>query len=277
MKAICDVCFRRCEVEEGRRGACLARTNEGGHIVPANYGELTAVALDPIEKKPLARFYPGSQILSVGSYGCNLKCPFCQNYEISQTIDRDTRRMTPEELCGLALRLRNRGNIGVAFTYNEPLINWEYVRDTARLTHEAGLKNVLVTNGCISLHVLHALQGLIDAMNIDLKGFSDEFYSDFLQGDRAMTMAFIEEAVKCTHVELTTLIIPGRNDSEEEMRAETEWIRGLKYGNGADIPLHISRYFPRYKLRTPATDVRAVLRLADVARENLTYVYTGNI
>ena len=189
--------------------------------------------------------------------------------------------LAPEDLADIAARYRNRGNIGLAFTYNEPLIGYEYVRDAARLVHERGMKNVLVTNGTASLEVLEELLPYIDAMNIDLKGFTDHYYSDVLGGDRQMVMDFIERAVKGCHVELTTLIVPGENDNEEEIREMTGWIAGLKNAEGekvgAEIPLHVSRFFPRFRMTDrDATEVKKVYRLADTARERLKYVYTGN-
>ena len=284
--AVCKVCFRHCNIPEGGLGFCGARTCTGGEVTAANYGRVTSLALDPIEKKPLARFRPGSMILSAGSYGCNLRCPFCQNYQISWSeeayrfADR-AEFISPEELAGIALSCRDRGNIGLAFTYNEPLIGYEYIRDTAKLVHEQGMVNVLVTNGTADLQVLGELAPYIDAMNIDLKGFTDHYYNEVLGGDRAMTMAFIEEAVKHCHVELTTLIVPGENDSEDEMREMTEWIACLTDPEGkpagTEIPLHISRFFPRFHMTDRnATDVSKVYHLADVAREKLRYVYTGN-
>ena len=284
--AICNVCFRHCNIPEGALGFCGARTCRDGQITAANYGWVTSLALDPIEKKPLARFHPGSYIVSVGSYGCNLRCPFCQNYQISwsdeaRRLAKTAEYIPPEELAAIAARTQSRGNIGVAFTYNEPLIGWEYIRDTARLVHETGMKNVIVTNGTASLEVLEELAPYIDAMNIDLKGFTDRWYNDVLGGDRAMTMAFIAEAAKHCHVELTTLIVPGGNDSESEMREMCAWIASLTGSNGdtigAEIPLHISRFFPRFNMTDRrATDVGLIYRLADIAREQLRYVYTGN-
>lgn len=290
--ARCSVCFRHCDIPEGQPGFCGARTCIDGKVTAANYGRITSLALDPIEKKPLHRFHPGSMIVSAGSYGCNLRCPFCQNHQISWSEEamRQAERaeyITPEELAGIAVSCRNRGNIGVAFTYNEPLIGWEYIRDTAALVHEAGMVNVLVTNGTADLSVLRELAPYADAMNIDLKGFSDSYYRDVLGGDRKMVMDFIEEAVKVCHVELTTLIIPGENDTEEEMREMTTWIAGLNTGEkgegygglqrGDEIPLHVSRFFPQFHMtdRGPS-DVKQVYRLAEVAREKLRYVYTGN-
>ncbi len=284
--AICNVCFRHCDITEGNTGFCGVRKCESGNIVPANYGRITSLALDPIEKKPLNRFHPGSKIVSVGSYGCNLNCPFCQNSDISwseyayRNAD-EAEYLSPRELADIAAGAASKGNIGIAFTYNEPLIGYEYVRDTAKLIHDAGMVNVLVTNGCASLDVLKELTPYIDAMNIDLKGFTERYYKEVLKGDLDTVLAFITGAVKICHVELTTLIIPGENDSIEEMRKISSFIADLKDagGNtvGRDIPLHISRFFPRFKMTDrPATDVDLIYKLADVAREKLKYVYTGN-
>ena len=283
--ARCDVCFRHCELRDGQTGPCGARTAEGGEVRPVYYGKVSALALDPIEKKPLAMFHPGSRILSVGMLGCNLHCPFCQNHEIAQReggeFPADTRELSPAVLAEMADNCRDMGNIGVAFTYNEPLVCWEYVRDTAKLVHEKGMLNVMVTNGCADLGILEKLSPYIDAMNIDLKGFTDRYYRDVLGGDRKMVMDFIREAVKRCHVELTTLVVPGENDSEEEMRELSGWVAGLQdvYGGkpGSEIPLHISRFFPRYRMTgKKPTDVRKVYSLVKVAEENLRYVYPGN-
>ena len=281
---ICNTCFRHCNIPEGGLGFCGARTCKDGEVTAANYGRVTSLALDPIEKKPLARFHPGSYIVSAGSYGCNLRCPFCQNYQISWSeeayrLAKTAEYIPPEELASIAAQTRNRGNIGVAFTYNEPLIGWEYIRDTAKLVHEEGMKSVIVSNGTASLEVLSELTPYIDAMNIDLKGFTDHYYNDVLGGNRAMTMAFIKEAVKHCHVELTTLIVPGENDSEDEIREMCSRIASLTTNNGTgkDIPLHISRFFPRFNMiDRDATSVKHIYKLADIAREQLTYVYTGN-
>ena len=282
--AVCEVCFRHCDIKEGALGACNARGCKDGKVVAVNYGRVTALALDPIEKKPLSRFCSGSKILSYGSYGCNLFCPFCQNYDISRTDGSEFEpedKMTPEGLAEIAYKFKDRGNIGVAYTYNEPLVSYEFVRDTARLVHDMGMKNVLVTNGTAELAVLEEIIPYIDAMNVDIKSMSADTYRDVLKGSLAMTKAFIERAVKDCHVELTMLIVPGMNDSEEEMRELADWISGLidKDGNviGNKIPLHISRFFPRYKMTDrPATDVDVIYKLADIAGDKLRYVYTGN-
>ena len=280
---VCDVCFRHCKIEEGSTGFCGARACVEGLIVAANYGRITALALDPIEKKPLKMFRPGAKILSVGSYGCNLRCPFCQNSGISWSpkafeYKNMTERHSPQEIVTAALDLRAQGNIGVAFTYNEPLIGYEFVRDTAKLSKEAGMQNVLVTNGTARLKVLDQIAPYIDAMNIDLKAFSAGFYRNFLDGDFEMTKDFIATAVRSCHVELTTLIIPGQNDSEQEMRALAAWVAGLEKQCGKKIPLHITRFFPTFKLTDCGpTPIATILRLVEVAKENLEFVFAGNV
>ena len=266
--------MHHCRLNPGQWGICRARKNEGGEIVCKNYGQISSLALDPIEKKPLSRFYPGSKILSVGSFGCNLRCPFCQNYEISMTkpeVSEDT-YLSPQELVDIAVKCREKGNIGVAFTYNEPLVGWEYVLDTAKLVKEAGMKNVLVTNGTASPEVLEKLLPYMDAMNIDLKGFREEYYRK-LGGSLFVVKEFIVRAAEECHVELTTLIVGGENDSVREMEEEVRWIASID----EEIPLHVSRFFPRYHMEAgTATSVKKVYQLADVAGKMLKYVYTGN-
>ncbi len=277
-----------------------------GRVVPEAYGRVTALALDPIEKKPLNRFYPGSYIVSVGGYGCNLACPFCQNHDISLSEYRATgladtgfmRRTaqgdegyaaredifpryeiySPDELADICLRYKDNGNIGLAFTYNEPTLLPEFIADTAKLIRKEGMKTVLVTNGSATDETLDKLLPLTDAMNIDLKSFDRDYYRRVLHGDLDTTLHFIERAVAACHVEVTTLIIPGDNDSDEEMREIAAWLANLGASVGRDIPLHISRFFPRsaYSDRAP-TDVTRVYELADIARKHLRYVYEGNV
>ena len=278
--SVCPVCPHHCRLTEGQRGRCGARRNEKGKIVCDNYGKITALALDPIEKKPLKQFLPGSLILSVGSFGCNLSCPFCQNHEISMpdAAGAACREIAPEELAELAADCCGRGgrygrkNIGVAYTYNEPLVGYEFVRDTAELVRERGMKNVLVTNGTAEISVLEELLPYIDAMNIDLKGFSEAYYRK-LGGDLETVKRFICRAAENCHIELTTLIVPGENDSEEEMEEEAKWIASVD----PRIVLHVTRFFPRYRMTDrQATDVEQIYRLCDTAGRYLKNVYTGN-
>ena len=269
----CEICPRHCRLATGEVGACRARVNDGTKITALNYGALTSIALDPIEKKPLYRFFPGSRILSVGSYGCNLNCPFCQNHEISMADSTfPTRQISPEQLCALAAELVPQKNIGVAFTYNEPFISYEFVRDTAELLKSNGLKVVLVTNGTITSAALKKILPLIDALNIDLKGFSQEIYS-LLGGDFETVRRTIELSARVCHVEVTSLIVPTMNDSPADMDSEAAWLASLS----KDIPLHISRFFPRYKVTNlPPTPVKKIYELVDVAKRHLNFVYAGN-
>ncbi|MDE6887375.1 MAG: AmmeMemoRadiSam system radical SAM enzyme [Eubacterium sp.] len=280
MRVVCQTCMHHCSLQDGQLGRCGARKQEDGRIVCANYGWITAMALDPIEKKPLRKFYPGSRILSVGSFGCNLRCPFCQNYEIARKEALEAPAyagrpvqgavyLSPEELADKALEYESAGNIGLAFTYNEPLVGWEYVRDTAKLVKKAGMKTVLVTNATASLAVLEELLPWIDAMNIDLKGFRADYYRR-LGGDLETVKAFIRRAADACHVELTTLIVPGENDDAAQMEEEAQWI-------GSGIPLHVTRFFPRYHMTDrEATDVQTVYRLANLAGKYVEDVFVGN-
>lgn len=288
MKQVCRVCMHQCNLNHGQTGICKARKNEEGKIVCVSYGQITSMALDPIEKKPLRLFRPGSLILSVGSFGCNLRCPFCQNYEISMASVQqsegnvilkgraDTVCVSCRELADKALEYRTSGNIGVAFTYNEPLVGWEYVRDTARLVRDAGMVNVMVTNGTASCEVLDELLPYIDAMNIDLKAFCRETYRE-LGGDLDTVKRFIVRAAEECHVELTTLIVPGMNDDVGEMEEEAGWIASVEDKAGRKIPLHVTRFYPRYRMTDrQATDVRQVYRLAETAGRYLEHVFVGN-
>lgn len=271
---ICELCFHHCGLSEGQTGFCRARACRDGAIVPLNYGKLTSLALDPIEKKPLRRFRPGSLILSAGSFGCNLRCPFCQNHPISMAADgeAETAEVSPEALADKALELAPRGSIGVAYTYNEPLIGYEYVRDCAALVRGRGMVNVLVTNGTIEEKPWRELLPLIDAVNIDLKGFTPEWYRK-LGGDLEAVKRSIALAAEQCHVEVTTLLVPGENDSAGEVRTLAQWLASVD----RDIPLHLSRFFPRYRMTDKqATPVETVYQLADEAKAYLSFVYTGN-
>jgi pyruvate formate lyase activating enzyme len=280
----CDVCPNACLLSKGATGLCRARKNinvDGeDKIIPCNYGIITSLALDPIEKKPLNRFFPGSMILSVGSFGCNLKCPFCQNHTISTSggegFMTEDNRLSPEELVGIAESTRAQGNIGIAFTYNEPLIGYEFVIDTSKLAKKSGLKTVLVTNGCVNESIADKVLPHTDALNIDLKSYNRDVYKNILGGDLDTVKSFIRKAARSCHVEVTTLIIPGMNDSAEEMSDICGFIASLE--NGKDIPLHISRFFPRHRMTDrPATDPRLIMKLTELARTRLNHVYPGNI
>ena len=282
----CDTCPRHCRLAPGALGACHARRNEGGEVVPVGYGRVTSLALDPVEKKPLARWRPGSLVLSAGGYGCNLTCPFCQNWEISQAGQEDVRwrEVAPDELVALALEARRRDPrvTGIAHTYNEPLVCWEYVRDCARLARGAGLATVLVTNGCVEPRVLDALDGLVDAANVDLKGFSDGLYAACggAPGSLARVRGTIErlaEDPRC-HLEVTTLVVPGMSDSEDEIDELSAWLAGLDGGRGREtLTHHVTRFFPRWRMADASpTPVELVRRLADVSRCHLRHVLVGN-
>lgn len=271
---ICHLCHHHCQLEEGQTGFCRVRTLKNQQNICGNYGFITALALDPIEKKPLARFYPGSTILSMGSYGCNLRCPFCQNFSIAQQGRESFEPIltTPQQLAQKALALKPARNLGVAFTYNEPLLSWEFIRDTGRLIHANGQKNVVVTNGNFSVATAKALADIVDAYNIDLKGFSPAWYEK-LGGNLDMVKAYILEACQKAHVEITTLIVPGENDSPEEMDAMSAWLADIS----PDIPLHVSKFFPHWNMVDRGeTPTGRVYRLAETARTHLRHVYTGN-
>ncbi len=275
-RAVCRICPHRCSLAEGAVGRCRARVARDGEVVSLNYGLATSLALDPIEKKPLARFHPGSTVLSVGSFGCNLSCPFCQNASIAQAGEHEVRwrRVEPGELVEQALRLADRGCIGIAYTYNEPLVGFEFVRDCARLVHEAGLLNVVVSNGMICDEPLEELVPLIDAANIDLKGFSQDFY-DLVGGEYLTARRTIERlaAAPSCHLEVTTLVIPGLNDDVGQIADAAWWLASLDPG----ITYHLTRFFPQHRMADrPPTSIATLREAAVAARRYLRYVRLGN-
>ncbi len=268
----CRLCPQRCRIAPGRAGICRARRNIGGTLYALNYAQVSSLAVDPIEKKPLYHFYPGSQIFSVGTFGCNFHCGFCQNWQIAHG-DPFTREYPPAALVELAEMARLQyGSIGIAYTYSEPLVWYEYVYETARLAKERGLKNVLVTNGAIEEEPLRALLPYIDAMNIDVKAFTEDFYRDVCHGKLKPVLRTVEIAAAECHVEVTTLLVPTKNDSDEELEALTTWLASL---NPA-IPLHFSRYFPQYKFALPPTPLSVLAKARAIAARKLKYVYIGN-
>lgn len=270
----CLLCPHRCIIRPDEAGICGARMNREGELKLVTGGIISGFALDPVEKKPLYHFCPGYSILSVGSYGCNLRCDFCQNYHISQNISvEESRRLDPAELVRQATAAR--GNIGIAYTYNEPVIWFEYVTECAGLASRKGLRNVLVTNGYVNPEPLKELIRYTDAFNIDLKAFNNDFYRRFTGATLQPVLESIRTvAASGRHLEITTLILPGLNDTDGEMRREAEWIAE---NAGRSVPLHLSRYFPMYRRSTPATPPETILKLRDIAAEYLDYVYTGNM
>lgn len=267
----CFLCPHHCRISPGKVGICKVRQNIDGRLYSENYGKVSSINLDPIEKKPLYHFHPGSIILSIGSYGCNFRCNFCQNWQIAQQTKVATEQISAEEIVNIAVNQKN--NIGIAYTYNEPSIWYEYVLDCAKLARQADLKNILVTNGFIEKEPLESLLPYIDAMNIDVKAFNDNFYKNFTSGDLSSVKQTIEIAQDKCHVEITTLLIPGINDSEAEIKSLAKWIANLR----KDIPLHLTRYFPNYKMDLPATPVETIKNARELAKKYLDYVYTGNI
>jgi len=231
------------------------------------------MAVDPVEKKPLYHFFPGHSILSIGSYGCNMRCDFCQNWHISQKRNADFVKNTSKGEI-VARALSSADNIGIAFTYNEPVIWYEYIRDVALMIKEHGLHTVIVSNGYVNSFPLSEITGFIDAFNIDLKSFNPDFYRKLTGAEIDPVMNALKQIIKAgRHLEITTLIIPGRNDGMEEMDNEARWIAGEL---GKEVPLHLSRYFPTYKRDDPATPVSTLLKLYETAKKHLAYVYLGN-
>lgn len=241
-KIQCTLCPNNCIIAEGTVGICGVRKNDKGKLLALNYGMVSSLALDPIEKKPLDFFMPGTHILSAGTYGCNFKCQFCQNWSISQQKP-ELEYISPSGLCEAAGNIK--GNIGIAFTYNEPLIWYEYVYETCRLNKSLGMVNVLVTNGYINPEPLKQLLPFIDAMNIDLKSFKNTYYTDICKGQLEPVKQTIIESAKNCHVEITNLSVPGLNDSHEEMNEMCKWIKSID----SEIPLHIIPFRPLYKMK----------------------------
>ncbi len=273
----CDLCPRDCKLHEGQRGACFVRQMSGGRVRLTTYGRSSGFCVDPIEKKPLNQFYPGTSILSFGTAGCNLACKFCQNWDISKSSEMDTLMdaATPGAIAAAAQEL---GCKSVAFTYNDPVIFAEYAIDVADACHERGVKTVAVTAGYMHAEPRREFYARMDAANVDLKAFTDEFYFRLTGAHLAPVLETLEYLVKETDVwtEITTLLIPGKNDSDAEIAAECEWIAGHL---GPDVPLHFSAFHPDWKMRdVPATPAATLTRARAIARRaGLRYVYTGNV
>jgi pyruvate formate lyase activating enzyme len=260
-------------IAPGKSGFCKVRRHQDGKLVAGNYGLVSSLSVDPIEKKPLYHFYPGKQILSVGTTGCNLACEFCQNWQISRGA-APTRSMAAGELVGLAKEAQAEyDNIGLAYTYSEPTVWYEFLLDIMPQIREAGLKNVLVTNAFLNPEPWANLLQWTDAANIDLKGFEESYYRKLCHGRLQPILENIQKAAGKIHLELTTLLIPGENDSPAQIEKMTHWIAGLD----PEIPLHLSRYFPNYHLNYPPTPPETMDQAAQIARRHLKYVYLGNL
>lgn len=266
--ACCRLCPHHCLRAEGKLGRCGARMNHGGAFVSLNYGRVTSLGLDPVEKKPLRRFLPGTLTLSAGSFGCNLSCPYCQNHSIAHG-DPQSQYVPPQEMARLA---KKQDVPSLSFTYNEPLVGYEWVYDAARFAKEDGIRVILVTNGYVESEPLAQLLPYVDAMNIDLKAFREETYRTVCGGSLAPVMRTIETAAKACHVEITCLLVTEMH-TEEELAQMCDWLAAVDRG----MPLHLSRYFPRYRYDTPPTELEWMKRVEELARERLSYVYLGNV
>jgi pyruvate formate lyase activating enzyme len=266
----CRLCPHFCRIAPGKRGICGVRENRGGTLAAMSYARLTSIAMDPVEKKPLYHFHPGSPILSVGSFSCNFHCDFCQNYSISQE-EAPSQEVGPDRLAEMAEEERS---IGIAYTYNEPSIWHEYVCDAARAAVARGLVNVLVTNGFFNPEPLDELLEVVDALNIDIKSMDDDFYKRLCGGRLEPVLRSAEAAAKKAHVEITHLVIPGENDSPDQFERLAAWTADHL---GPDTPVHLSAYFPRYKLKRPATDHDVLSRAREALARKMRYVYLGNV
>ncbi|MBS3983096.1 MAG: AmmeMemoRadiSam system radical SAM enzyme [Dethiobacter sp.] len=269
----CLLCPHFCSLGAAETGRCGVRREKDGLLFTMNYGLCAALAMDPIEKKPLYHFYPGRKILSIGTAGCNLSCGFCQNWQLATgTTGGESVMLNPAELIALFESYSEQNPLGIAYTYSEPGIWYEYVLAAAILTHKRGYKNVLVTNGFLNEAPLQELLPYLDALNIDVKAFNEDYYRRYCGGRLAPVLRYVEMAAAAAHIELTYLVIPTLNDSEAEIRRFVAWVAGLS----PDIPVHFSRYYPQHKFTLPATPVALMENIAAIAKEKLSYVYLGN-
>lgn len=276
-KVKCLACAHKCLISEGKTGICGVRKNVGGKLFLLVYGVVAAKHVDPIEKKPLYHFLPGTYAYSIGTLGCNFKCDFCQNYSLSQFKEIYGgkilgERITPKKIVGEALKTKCKS---IAYTYNEPAIFIEFAKDTANIAKRKGLKNVLVTNGYFSEESFNFIENYIDAMNIDLKSFNEDFYRRLCKGKLQPVLDTIKRAHKAKiHIEITTLVIPGENDSDEELEKIAKFIASVD----ENIPWHISRFFPYYKmLNKEITPIETLNKAFKIGKKYLKYVYVGNV
>jgi pyruvate formate lyase activating enzyme len=274
----CNLCNHRCKIQDGKRGICGARKNQDGKLYSLVYGKIIAEHIDPIEKKPLFNFFPGSRAFSIGTVGCNFRCKHCQNFDISQyphehkgeIIGQDR---TPEQIVAAA---KAAGCETIAYTYTEPTIFFEFAHDTAMLAQEEGIKNVFVSNGYMSSEAAYQIAPYLDAINIDIKAFTDKFYKEIC-GARLKPVLETIQLMKMlgVWVETTTLIIPGLNDKEDELRDIARFVKSV----GTEVPWHVTQFYPTYKLRDrPPTSVATLRRAREIGMEEvLRYVYEGNV
>ena len=270
MTISCGLCPHNCRLKPDQWGLCKVRRNHRGRIDTPYAGIISGLAMDPIEKKPLYHYHPGKLVLSLGFYGCSMGCPFCQNHEISQERSTRGRKLSPADAVNLA---REHRSFGIAYTYSEPTVHFEWVVETAKLAREAGIRNILVSSGYLNPEPADALISVMDAANIDLKGFQPDFYRRELKGDLEPVKNFIAQAFGRIHLEVTTLIIPGKNDGPEEIDGMSQFLSDIS----PDIPYHLSAYYPHFQYSRPATEAKNLLQLAIRARKRLRHVYTGNI
>jgi pyruvate formate lyase activating enzyme len=266
----CRLCPLECRLPSGAAGVCRSRKNKGNRMILTTYGSVSVMHLDPMEKKPLYHFLPGKPVLSLGNNGCNLKCAFCQNWQLSQT-PLTAQNMTPKDIVKQANACRAPA---VAFTYAEPLVWYEFVLDTCRLLKENGIKTVLVSNGFINEAPFLELRSVVDALNIDIKSMDDSFYRRLCKGSLKPVLKTCVLAAETCHVEITNLIIPGENDSDDNFHRLASFIRD---NLGENTPLHLSRYYPAYQMNVPATPEKTVMHASAIARQYLNFVYVGNL
>lgn len=272
----CLLCPHLCEINEGSKGLCNTRINISGKLYCSTYGKLTAISLDPIEKKPFYHFHPHKMVLSLGSFGCNFKCDFCQNFRIShdwETLNENFIKSKTEAVISEALKHEN--NFGIAYTYNEPFTWYEFMYDVAVLAKLKGLKNVVVSNGYVNKKSLESIIEFIDAFNIDLKFFDEDIHKRQTGGELKFVLQTLKTIVSNKkHLEITNLIIPGLNDNKEKFGKMVNWIADQL---GEEIPLHINRYYPAYKSQFAPTSANTLYELKSIACSRLKNVYCGNI
>lgn len=265
----CDLCPHNCIINEDKKGMCQVRKNIDGELYSINYGKVSSLGVDPVEKKPLYHFYPGEGVLSLGSYGCNMSCVFCQNWQISQNEPQSLKEYSPEDIIEFA---QNKNLNLLAYTYSEPVVFYEYMLDTAKLASKNGIKNIMVSNGFIEDEPLQELLAYLDAANIDLKSFRDDFYKNHCQGGLEKVKNTIKNMADQIHLEVTTLIVTDLNDNLAELEELFKWLSSINN----DIPLHLSRYHPAYKLDNPPTDLNFMKDAYKLAKKYLNHVYLGN-